>query len=148
MIDFQSHSSSASLLFIIVFLCLFLFCFDFVWSSPPPSSFNWPRVQLFLKVPNHIYVLKRYIIHSLIHFGFIGCLYMYLFRKVFGGNSCVTQNWVISSSYAWFSFVKKIHAMSFVFGFSREILLLFYRSIFLIVEFYFWKQVLTWDSSF
>ena len=27
------------------------------WSSPPPSLFNWPRVQLYIKVPNHIYGL-------------------------------------------------------------------------------------------
>ena len=33
------------------------------WSSPPPSLFNWPRIQLYLKVPNHVYVLKGNIIH-------------------------------------------------------------------------------------
>ena len=34
-------------------------------SSAPPSLFNWPRVQLYLKVPHHIYVLKWHIIHYL-----------------------------------------------------------------------------------
>ena len=28
-----------------------------LWSSSRPSLFNWPRVQLYLKVPNHKYVL-------------------------------------------------------------------------------------------
>ena len=55
------------------------------WSSPLPLLFNWPCVKL----PNHIYVLKWYIIHCLIYFGFIECLYMHLFRQVFGGNSRV-----------------------------------------------------------
>ena len=34
-----------------------------------------------------------------------------------------------NSNYAWLSFIKKIHAMSFVFNFSCEILFLFDRSI-------------------
>ena len=33
------------------------------WSSPPPLLFNWPRTQLCLKFPNHIYVLMWSIIH-------------------------------------------------------------------------------------
>ena len=87
--------------------------FRFVsWSFPLPSLFHWPRVHLYLKVPNHIYMWKRSIIHWLIYFGFIECL-----------NSRVTENWVTNSSYAWPSFVKKIHAMSFIFNFSREILI-------------------------
>ena len=90
-------------------------------SSPPPSLFNWPRVHLYLKVLNHIYVLKWSIIHCLIYFGVIECLYMHLFCQVFGGNFRFTQSWVTNSSYAWLNFVKKILAMSFVFNFSREI---------------------------
>ena len=93
---------------------------------PPPISpsrfrVNWPGVQLYLKVPNHTYVLKWYVIHCLIYFGFIKYLYMYLFWRVFGGNSCVTENWVTDSGYAQLSFVKEIHAMYFVFDFSHEI---------------------------
>ena len=56
------------------------------WSSPPSSLFSWLCAQLYLKVCNRIYVLKWYIIHSLIYFGFIECLYMHLFLQVFGGN--------------------------------------------------------------
>ena len=92
------------------------------WKSPLPSLSNWPRVQLYRKVPNHIYVLKWSMIPYLIYFGFIGCLHMHLFWQVFGGNSRLTQNWVTNSSYAWFSFVKKIHAMSFIFNFPPEII--------------------------
>ena len=33
------------------------------WSTPPPLLFNWPRTQLCLKFPNHIYVLMWNIIH-------------------------------------------------------------------------------------
>ena len=62
------------------------------WSSPPPLLFNWLRVQLYLKVPNHIYVLKWHIFYCLIYFGFIECLYMYLFWQVFRGNFHVTRN--------------------------------------------------------
>ena len=54
------------------------------WSSPPTSLFNWPCVQLYLKVSNQ-------------------------------------SVRVTNSSYAWLSFVKKIHAISFVFNVSREI---------------------------
>ena len=93
------------------------------WSSPPPSLFYWPRVRLYLKVPNQICVLKWCIIHCLIHFGFIECLYMHLFWQIFGENPHVTQNWVTNSNYAWLNFVKKVHEMSFVFDFSREILM-------------------------
>ena len=35
---------------------------------------NWTHVQLYLKVPNHIYVLKWPNIHCLIYFGFINPL--------------------------------------------------------------------------
>ena len=61
------------LLFIILFLCLFLFCLDFefwilsfvstlnLWSSPLSSLLNWPRVQVYLKVPNHIKELTFWI---------------------------------------------------------------------------------------
>ena len=41
-------------------------CFISWSSSLPPLLFNWPRVQLYLKVLNHIYVLKWYMIHCLI----------------------------------------------------------------------------------
>ena len=41
---------------------------------------------------------------------------MHLLWHVFKGNSRVT-NWVRNSSYAWLSFGKKIHAISFVFKF-------------------------------
>ena len=127
----QSHarvfSKDICLLFIPLFLCRFPFLsrLRFIsWSSPPPLLINWSRVRLYLKVPNHIYLLKWYIIHCLIYFGFIECLYMHLFWKVFRENSRVTQNWVTNSRYAWFSFVKKIHAMPFTHDFSREILFL------------------------
>ena len=38
------------------------------WSSPPFSLFNWPCAQLYLKFPNHIYILKWYNIHCLVYF--------------------------------------------------------------------------------
>ena len=81
----QSHAQVTPkyicLLFIlfVTFSVLSQLCF-ILWSSPPPLLFNWPRVQLYLKVPNHIYILE-YIIHCLIYFGFIECLYMYFFGK-------------------------------------------------------------------
>ena len=62
---------------IILFLCLFLFCLDFVLFHEAllllrcliASLLNWLTwVQLYLKVPNHTYILKWYIIHSLIYF--------------------------------------------------------------------------------
>ena len=128
----QSHARVTSkdicLLFIILFLCLFPFCLDFYFMKLSSFLVNWPCAQLYLKVSNRIYVLKWYIIHCLIYFGFIECLYMHLFWQVFGGSSRVTENWVTNSSYAWLSFIEKIHAMSFVFTFSCEILFLFDRS--------------------
>ena len=62
---------------IILFLCLFLFCLDFVLFHEALlllrcliasllNRLTW--VQLYLKVPNHTYILKWYIIHSLIYF--------------------------------------------------------------------------------
>ena len=45
-----------------------------------------------------------------------------------GGNFRVPRNWVTNASYAWLSVVKKIHAIPFVFDFSRENLFLFDRS--------------------
>ena len=73
---------------------------------------NWLRVQLYLKVCNHIYVLTWYI--------YIIYYLICQFWQVFGGNSSVT-NWVTYSSYARLSFVKKIDVISFVFNFSLEI---------------------------
>ena len=87
------------------------------WSSPPSSLFNLPGVQLYLKVPNHMHALKWYMIHWLIYFWFIECLYMHLFWPV---HSRVT-NRATNSSYTWVSFLNNIHAISFVFNFSREI---------------------------
>ena len=78
----QSHArvTSKDTVFIYSFIS-FLYLFPFFlklyfisWISPPLSLFNWPRVQLYLKVSNHIYVLKWYVIHCLIYFGFIECL--------------------------------------------------------------------------
>ena len=106
------------------------------WSSPPPSVVNWPSVQLCLKVPNYMFVLKWYIIHCLIYFGFIEYLYMHLVWQVFRGNSCITENWVTNSSYARFSFSKEIHALSFVFNFSWEIICFFARSSSFALKFY------------
>ena len=80
-------SKDICLPFIILFLCLFPFCLDFVSSSPPFSLFNWPRARLHLKVPNHMYVSKRYITYCLMYFWFIECLYIHLFWQVSGGNS-------------------------------------------------------------
>ena len=54
----QSHervtSKNICLFFIMLFLCLFLFCLDLVFSlsSLPPSLFSGPCVQLYLKHPN------------------------------------------------------------------------------------------------
>ena len=87
----QTHarvtSKDTCLLFIIFIFCQLLFCLDFVlfheallllccfisWSSSPPLLFNWPRVLLYLKVSNHIYILKWYIIQCLIYFVFAEC---------------------------------------------------------------------------
>ena len=90
----QSHvrvtSKDICLLLIMFFVYFRLILIS--WSSPPPLLFNWPRVQLYLKVPHHIYVLKWYIFHCLIYFGFFECLHTHLFWQAFGGNSRVTQN--------------------------------------------------------
>ena len=86
----------------------FIACLCFVstsfWRSPPPSLFNWPCAQLYLKVSYHTYVLRWYIIHCLIiYFGFIECLYMHLFWHVFGRNSGVKQNLKLGEAWvkAW-----------------------------------------------
>ena len=93
------------------FFCLYLSCLDF--DLFPEALLLRYLIDLVYsyyisKVPNHIYVLKGYIS---IYFGFIECLYMHLFSQIFGGNSRVTKNWVSNSSYAWLSFVNKIHAV-------------------------------------
>ena len=59
----QSHARMTSkdicLLFILLFLCLFFSSRRFIsWSFSSPLLFYWPHVQLQLKVPNFIYVLK------------------------------------------------------------------------------------------
>ena len=47
------------------------------WSSPPPSLFNWPRAQLYVKIP--IICTFWSDIYCLIYFVFIECLYVHLF---------------------------------------------------------------------
>ena len=118
------------------------------WSSRPPLSFNWPREQLYLKAPNFIYVLNWCIIHCLIYFGFIECLCMHLFWQLLGENSRVTQNWVTNSSYAWLSFLKKIHENVFCFRFFARKFFFFRLFIFSCYEIVFLKTVLTCDNSF
>ena len=76
------------------------------------STLFYEALLLLLKFLSLVFVLKWYIIHCLIYFGFIECLYMHLLCQVFGRNSRVIQNWVTNLSYGWLSFVKKIHAMS------------------------------------
>ena len=71
-----------------------------------------------------------------VYFGFFECSYLHLFWQVFGRNPRVTQNWDTNSSYARLSFLKKAHAMSFVFDFSRKVIFLFARSISHVLKFY------------
>ena len=104
-------------------------CF-FSWSSPPPSLFDWPRALLSLTIPNHIYVLRWHIIHCLIYFGFIECLYM-----------------VGRYSEGIPEFCKKIHAMPFVFNFSREILCSIFEIFCSIVRFLMLPNSLFENSS-
>ena len=59
------------------------------WSSPPPLLFNWPRVQLYIKV--HIYGLQWYIIHCFIYFGFTGCLYIHVLASIQREFPCYTK---------------------------------------------------------
>ena len=83
------------------------------WSSPPPSLFNWPPVQLYRKVPNHIYVLKWSIIHCLIYFGFISVYICICFGRYSEGIAALTKlSYKLELRMTWFCFIKKIHAMS------------------------------------
>ena len=58
--------------------------------------------------------------HCLIYFGFIECLYMHVLAGIYLEGIPALQT-ELHSSYARLSFVTKIHAVSFVFNFLREI---------------------------
>ena len=67
------------------------------WSSPLRSLFNWLCEQLYLKVPNHIYVLKWYIFYCFIYFGYFECLYMHLIWQ----RQERVRSWIALSPRVW-----------------------------------------------
>ena len=77
-------------------------------SSPLSSLFNWPRVQLYLKVPNHIKELTFWsdIIHCLICFGFVEYLYrsshpeVFCTKGVFGNFTKFTGKHLCQQNYS------------------------------------------------
>ena len=79
----NTSTGTFSLMYLIVkkeFPCDKIIC-KFPRSSPC-LLFNRACVYLYVKVPNHIYVLKWYIIHYLIYFRFIECLYTFVLAAI------------------------------------------------------------------
>ena len=83
-----------------IIFCLSPFCLNFVLFHEALLLLHyliWPRAQLHVKVPNHIYVLKWYIIHCLIYFYISFCLFSLKNNLHLGKvNKKIKTEWVSS----------------------------------------------------